>query len=357
MSLHEEIHQQPDVLARLLAAQAEHVREVARSIRAHDVRWVLLAARGTSDNAGLYAQYVWGSRNRLAVAMATPSLYTHYRTPPSLAGALVVGISQSGQSPDIVSVLAEARRQGSPTLAITNEPESSLAREATWVLPTGAGPELAVAATKTYTTQLLAVAMLSAALRAEAGAEAGDRADGDDDSDEALARVPAAIAGALALDEAIAAAVERYRTIARCVVLGRGFHYATACEWALKLEELTYAVAEPYSTADFRHGPLAIVGDGFPVLAAVPGGAVFADALALLESVVHERGADLVVISDRDEALALARTPLRVEAALPEWLRPLADVVPAQLFCYHLARAMGRDTEKPRGLSKVTKTW
>src|SRR5688572_14137310 len=213
MSLHEEIHQQPDVLARLLAAQAERVREVARAIRAHDVRWVLLAARGTSDNAGLYAQYVWGSRNRLAVAMATPSLYTHYRTPPSLAGALVVGISQSGQSPDIVSVLAEARRQGSPTLAITNEPESNLAREATWVLPTGAGPELAVAATKTYTSQLLAVAMLSAALRAEADGAAGDGADGDADSDEALARVPEAIAGALALDEAIAAAVERYRTM------------------------------------------------------------------------------------------------------------------------------------------------
>ncbi|HXT19196.1 MAG TPA: SIS domain-containing protein, partial [Thermoanaerobaculia bacterium] len=313
----------------------------------HDVRWVLLAARGTSDNAGLYAQYVWGSRNRLALAMATPSLYTHYKTPPSLAGALVVGISQSGQSPDIVSVLAEGRRQGVPALAITNEPESALAREATWVLPTGAGPELAVAATKTYTTQLLAVAMLSAALRGEDEAE----------SAAALERVPEAIAGALLLDEAIAAAVERYRAMARCVVLGRGFHYATACEWALKLEELTYAVAEPYSTADFRHGPLAVVGRDFPVFAVVPGGAVFADALTLLESVVRERGADLVVISDQEEALALARTPLRLRAELPEWLRPIVDVVPAQLFCYHLARAMGRDTEKPRGLSKVTKTW
>jgi glucosamine--fructose-6-phosphate aminotransferase (isomerizing) len=347
MSLHDEIHQQPEVLARLLAAQAQPVGEVARAIRTHDVRWVLLAARGTSDNAGLYAQYVWGSRNRLAVAMATPSLYTHYGTPPSLAGALVVGISQSGESPDIVSVLAEARRQGVPTLAITNEPASNLAREASWVLPTGAGPELAVAATKTYTTQLLAVAMLSAALR---GADGGEDA-------AALARVPAAVAAALALDDAIAAGVERYRAMARCVVLGRGFHYATACEWALKLEELTYAVAEPYSTADFRHGPLAIVGRDFPVLAAVPDGAVFADALALLESMAGERGADLVVISDRDEALAAARTPLRLAVPLPEWLRPLADVVPAQLFCYHLARAMGRDTEKPRGLSKVTRTW
>lgn len=346
MSLHDEIHEQPAVLARLLAAQADRVREIARELRAHDVRWVLLAARGTSDNAGLYAQYVWGSRNRLAVAMATPSLFTHYGTPPRLEGALVVGISQSGQSPDIVGVLAEARRQGVPTLAITNEPESNLAREATWVLPTGAGLERAVAATKTYTTQLLAVAMLSAALR-----------DDDAEASDALRGVPDAIAAALALDDAIAVAAARYREMARCVVLGRGFHYATACEWALKLEELTYAVAEPYSTADFRHGPLAIVGPDFPVLAAVPSGAVFDDALALLAKVVRERGADLVLISDRDEALALARTPLRLAASLPEWLRPIADVVPAQLFCYHLARAMGRDTEAPRGLSKVTRTW
>lgn len=350
MGLHDEIHEQPAVLARLLAAQGETVRAIARDIRTHDVQWVLLAARGTSDNAGLYAQYVWGSRNRLAVAMATPSLFTHYGTPPRLAGSLVVGISQSGQSPDIVGVLAEGRRQGVPTLAITNEPESNLAREATWVLPTGAGPELAVAATKTYTTQLLAVAMLSAALRS-----AEDHA--DDGTEAALHLVPEAVAAALALDETIAVSAARYRKIARCVVLGRGFHYATACEWALKLEELTYAVAEPYSTADFRHGPLAIVGPDFPVLAVVPTGAVFDDSLALIATIVRERGADLVAISDRDEALALARTPLRLATSLPEWLRPIVDVIPAQLFSYHLARAMGRDTEAPRGLSKVTRTW
>ncbi|HXT50545.1 MAG TPA: SIS domain-containing protein [Thermoanaerobaculia bacterium] len=368
MSLHEEIHEQPAVLARLLADRAADASEIARAIRAHDPRWVLLAARGTSDNAGLYAQYVWGSRNGLAVAMATPSLFTHYGTPPRLDGALVVGISQSGQSPDIVGVLAEARRQGAPTLAITNEPESSLAREAIWVLPTGAGPERAVAATKTYTTQLLAVAMLSAALRSEGGDGNGSAAhhasdeldnqrrteSGDDGA--ALSSLPDAIAAALVLDDAIAVAAARYREMARCVVLGRGFHYATACEWALKLEELTYAVAEPYSTADFRHGPLAIVGSGFPVLAVVPGGAVFDDALALLTA-LRERGADLVTISDRDEALALARTPLRLAASVPEWLRPIVDVVPGQLFSYHLARAMGRDTEAPRGLSKVTRTW
>ena len=345
MSLLTEIREQPAVLARLLANQGGAVHEVARAIRARRVQWVLLAARGTSDNAGLYAQYVWGARNRLAVAMATPSLFTHYNAPPRLDGALVVGISQSGQSPDIVSVLAEARRQGAPTLAITNQPESSLAREADWVLDTGAGEELAVAATKTYTTQLLAIALLSAALQA----------DGDDLA--ALQRVPDAVQAGLALEGTIAEAAKHYRTMARCVVLGRGFHYATACEWALKLEELTYAVAEPYSVADFQHGPMAMVADGFPILAVVPGGAVYADALPVLRTAVRERGAELVAISDQEAALALARTPLRLNPNLPEWLVPIASIVPAQLFCYHLARAMGRDTEAPRGLAKVTRTW
>lgn len=345
MSLWSEIHEQPAVLEGLLRTQAGHAAEVAAAIAARQPAWALVAARGSSDNAGLYAQYLWGARNRLAVALATPSLFTHYARPPRLDGALVVGISQSGQSPDIVGVLAEARRQGAPTLAITNDPGSRLAAAAEWVLPTGAGEERAIAATKTYTSQLLAVALLSAALP------------GGEEDREALSGVPQAVAATLQLEEAVAAAAPRYAPMRQCVVLGRGFHYATACEWALKLEELTYIVAEPYSAADFRHGPVAMAAPGFPVLAVVPGGAVYADVVALLRTLVEERGVDLVALSDEEEALALARTPLRLPGGLPEWLTPIPAVVAAQLFSYHLARAMGRDTEAPRGLSKVTRTW
>jgi glutamine---fructose-6-phosphate transaminase (isomerizing) len=345
MSLESEIREQPAVLDRLLREQAEPAREVARAIRSRGVHWVFVAARGSSDNAALYAKYLWGSRNGLPVAMAAPSLFTLYRTPPRLAGALVVGVSQSGQSPDIVSVLAEGRRQGALTLAITNDPSSPLAAAAAMVLDTCAGPERAIAASKTYTTQLLAIALLSAALTGEGG------------DAEALAHVPERVQEALALDGAIAAAAQRYQHMTQCVVLGRGFNYATACEWSLKLKELCYVVAEPYSSADFWHGPVAMVAHDFPVLAAVPGGAVFADVMELLSHLVRERGVELTAVSDREEALALARTPLRLPAGLPEWLSPLASIVPAQLFCYHLARAMGRDTEAPRGLSKVTQTW
>ena len=345
MSLWGEICEQPAVLDRLLRTQLSAAREVAAAVRAAGVRWVMIAARGSSDNAALYAQYVWGGRNGLAVAMATPSLFTVYGSPPRLAGALVVGISQSGQSPDIRSVLAEATRQGAPTLAITNEPESPLATEADRVLLTCAGPERSIAATKTYTSQLMAIAMLSAALRDDAG------------DVRALERLPEAVQASLDGDALVAELAQRHRAMARCVVLGRGFHYATVCEWALKLEELTYVMAEPWSAADFRHGPMAMAGQELTVLAVAPDGAVYPDVAALLAALVRDRGVDLVALSDREEVLALARTPLRLPAGLPEWLSPVAGIVPAQLFCVHLARAMGRDTEAPRGLSKVTRTW
>ncbi|HEV8632498.1 MAG TPA: SIS domain-containing protein [Thermoanaerobaculia bacterium] len=351
MSLREEIGEQPAVLAHLLRTQEETVREVARAVRGRAVHWVLIAARGSSDHAALYAQYLWGSRNGLPVAMATPSLYTLYESPPRLQGALVVGISQSGQSPDIVRVLAEGRKQGALTLAITNDPRSALAAEACLVLDTGAGPELAIAATKTYSSQLLAVAMLSAALTGDEGQVAAAL------GSEPLRQIPALVESALADEAAIAQAARHYEAMARCVVLGRGYHYATASEWALKLEELTYVVAEAYSTADFRHGPVAMASSGFPVLAVVPGGAAYADVMALLAALVAERDVDLLVASDRDEALALGSTAVRLPGGLPEWLAPIVNIVPLQLWTYHLALAMGRDTEAPRGLSKVTRTW
>ena len=344
MSLHEEIREQPAVLARLLERQAEPVRRLAASLRGRGVLFVFVAARGTSDNAGLYAKYLWGAGNGLPVALAAPSLFTSYGRPPALRGALVVAISQSGQSPDIVAVLDEARRQGAPTLAIVNEPASPLARAADAVIDVCAGPELAVAATKTYTAQLMAIAMLSAAL-------AGDEARWRE-----LAHIPDLVGQVLGLDAAIAGRAERYRFMQHCVVLGRGYNYATAFEWALKLKELAYVIAEPYSSADFQHGPVAMLDRGFPVLAVAPDGAVFADTHALLSRLVADKNVELLVVSDREEALSLAHTPLRLPGPAPEWATPLVSIVAAQLFCYHVTRAKGFDTEAPRGLRKVTLT-
>lgn len=344
MTLHSEIFEQPERLASLLDKQKQTVIEIAKAIQSRDVQYAFLAARGTSDNAGRYANYLWGAHNRLPLALATPSLFTYYQSPPRLQNALVVGVSQSGQSPDIVSVLEEGRRQGCLTLAITNIPESPLAKSADFVLDIQAGPEKAVAATKTYTTELMAIAMLSAALQ------------NSDERWTQLASVPEWARCVLKLDEGIAQMSQRYRYMNQCVVLGRGFNYATAFEWALKLKELTYIIAEPYSSADFQHGPIAMVEGGFPVMAVAPRGKVHESMRDMLTRLRRDKDAELVVISDDADTLALAQSPIQLPPQIPEWLTPLVGIIPAQLFACHLTTVKGYDTEKPRNITKVTET-
>lgn len=340
-----EIAEQPTVLAGLLAAERDRAREIAAAIRARrdEIAFVHIAARGTSDNAARYAQYLFAAKNRLPVALATPSLFTLYDAAPDLRRALTIGISQSGASPDIVSVVAAARAQGAPTLAITNQPDSPLGQAAEFVLPIRAGVERSVAATKTYSAQLLALAMLSAALTGEAAAW------------DPLSGVPGWVAATLALASGIAQRAERYRYLDRLITSGRGYCYGTAFELALKLKETSYLLAEPYSPADFLHGPVAIIDAGFPALLVAPSGATFDDQLAFANT-LRDLGAELIVISDRDEALALAHTPLRLPPGIPEHLVPIPAIVPGQLLALELARTKGFDPDHPRGLSKVTLT-
>jgi glucosamine--fructose-6-phosphate aminotransferase (isomerizing) len=344
MSLHSEILEQPERIQALLTHQRKTVEGIAEALRQRDVSYVFLAARGTSDNAGRYANYLWGARNGLPLALATPSLFTYYKQPPKLKNALVVGISQSGQSPDIVSVLEDGRRQNCLTLAITNELDSPLTQSADFVLDIQAGSEKAVAATKTYTTELMCIAMLSAALN-------GDKADWKE-----LGKVGKWMRQVLKQDELIAQAAQRYRYMRQCVVLGRGFNYATAFEWALKLKELTYVEAEPYSSADFQHGPIAMMERGFPVMVVAPQGKVFDSLLEVLAQLRTEFKAELLVISNAKRALSLAQIPVTIPEDVPEWLTPLVSILPAQLFAYHLTRAKGFDAETPRSIHKVTET-
>jgi glutamine---fructose-6-phosphate transaminase (isomerizing) len=344
MSLYSEIFEQPNRLEKLLKLQRKTVEEIARAIKSRDISYVFLAARGTSDNAGRYANYLLGAMNRLPLALATPSLFTYYQLPPSLKGALVVGISQSGQSPDIVSVLKEGKRQGCLTLAITNEPNSPLAAEADFTLDIQAGPELAVAATKTYTAELMTIAMLSAALQE------------DRTSWQALERVPAWMSEALKQDPIISEAAQRYRYMQQCVILGRGYNYSTAFEWALKLKELTYIEAEPYSSADFQHGPIVIVARGFPVMAVIMAGKVADSLMPLLIHLKQDLLAELVIISNMDQALSLGKIGIPISSEIPESLTPLVDIIPAQLFSYYLTLAKGFDPDKSGTINKVTET-
>jgi glucosamine--fructose-6-phosphate aminotransferase (isomerizing) len=341
--LYQEIHEQPQVLRTLLEVEQPTIGALAEEIRKRGVDYVLIAARGTSDNAGRYANYLFGALNGLPVALATPSLYTIYQRPPRLGNALVIGISQSGQSPDIVTVLADAKRQGALTAAITNSESSDLAQAVDFVIRLHAGVERSIAATKTYTAELMALAMLGATLAGEA------------ELLDAIAEAPDAVAQVLGVNDLVAQAAQRYRYMDACVVVGRGYNYASAHELALKLKELTYTIAEPYSSADFMHGPLALVENGFPAIIFAPTGIMLPEMQEFIE-VLLRRDAEPLVISDDAQTLARGRIQLPLTAHVPEWLSPLTAIVPGQLLALHLAAARGYDPDHPRGLRKITET-
>jgi glucosamine--fructose-6-phosphate aminotransferase (isomerizing) len=342
MTLRDEILEQPDVAERLLSDGAAPIAELAAAVRQRDASYVVMAARGTSDHAAVYSQYALGVRAGQSVALATPSVVSRYGARPDMRAALVIGVSQSGRSPDVVGVVAEAQRQGALTAAITNDLGSPLAQSAEHVLALHAGPELAVAASKTYTAELLTIAMLAAAL-----------ADDDGASHRDLAAVPAAMRHALESEARAKELARAHRSMTDCVVLGRGFNLATALEWALKLKELAYVRAHAYSTADFEHGPVASLDPGSQLLAVSAAGPMADDLALLVEGLERERQAKVLALSGSPVTGA---QQLPFPDDLPEWLSPLSSIVVAQLFCYHLTLAKGLSTEAPRGLHKVTLT-
>lgn len=338
-----ELREQPAALERLLAAEAPRVDALVDTLGAADVRYVLIAARGSSGNVSRYAQYLLGRVNRLPVAFAAPSLYTLYDSSPRLDGALVVGISQSGASPDVAAVVAEARRQGRPTLAITNDAASPLAEAAEWTMEIHAGEERAVAATKTYLTSLGAVALLSAALAQDAEQLAELRA-APDWVEEQIERSFADVE-----------AIDAYRGVDGGSVVARGINYGTAFEIALKLRELSGASFEPFSWADLLHGPIAALGPGRPTLVVAPTGPALEDLRASVRR-LREKGTEVIAISDDEELLAAADTQLPLARTVPEWLSPLTAVIPGQVAAVRLATLRGADVDRPEGLTKITLT-
>jgi glutamine---fructose-6-phosphate transaminase (isomerizing) len=331
-----EIAQQPDVVARLLDRERPALRSLAAELRRRRPRYAVIAARGSSDNAARYAQHVLGRILRLPVVLATPSLHTLYDAPPRFIDAIVIGISQSGASPDVVSVVAEGARQGALTAAITNDPSSPLAAAAAHVVDLGAGEERSVAATKTYTASLAAIAALVA--------EGDPRLSGE------LGRLPEALAAQLALSGADAA-VHAAAGWERLTVVGRGAHYATAFEAALKVRELAGIVAEAYSPADLLHGPIATAGPAQPLLAIAPEGPT-EGSMRELVAAARERGAHVAAIG-HDPTLG---DPFMELVDVPEWLGPAVAIVPAQLLAVGLAERRGVDVDAPFGLSKITLT-
>jgi glucosamine--fructose-6-phosphate aminotransferase (isomerizing) len=345
--LSQEIAEQPDVLARLLDNELPRLGAWRAALRRHRIDGVLVVARGSSDNAARYAQYLWSLRTGLPVALATPSLHTVYGGRIDVRGKAIVALSQSGASPDVVAVLEAAREQGSPAIAITNAPDSPLARVATEVLDLAAGPERSVAATKTYTSSVLAVAVLALALGDPAAEEAAI-AD--------LRRVPDAVAAAVARTTGVDEGAAVLTAALRGVVVGRGLNLGTAFEAALKLTELTGSLMAPFSPADLLHGPVAAVGPDVPVLAIAPDEPATASVLEAAREVAR-RGAPVVTVGhERVADLDAVPVLLPSEARVAPWLTPLPAVVPAQLLAQRVALRRGVDVDRPGGLSKVTRT-
>ena len=345
----DEIRQQPAALERTLRGGLRSAARLARAVAARRPKMIVLAARGTSDNAAQFARYLLEITTGIPVSLAAPSIFTIYGATVKLADAMVIAISQSGESTDTNFVLQHAREQGALTVGVTNEAESSLARLAEHVFLVRAGRERSVAATKTYTGQLLMCYLLAHALGAKIRI--------DD-----LRRIPEWADSALALEPEVCDRAGRYRFMERAIVVGRGLNYANAFEFALKMMETCYVLADRFSSADFLHGPIAMVERSFPVFLFTPPGPTWSGMRDMLTRLQALKAETLIFTSaDHGEALDLNPRAIAVPAKMPrrkpeELFTPIPYIVPAQLFSAFLAEQKGLDPDRPRTLSKVTRT-
>jgi glucosamine--fructose-6-phosphate aminotransferase (isomerizing) len=335
-----EIAEQPEVLRRLLTEGAPEIRKIAAEIAARRPRFVLLTARGTSDNAALYAKYLIEIRLGLPAGLTSMSTTTAYGARPDLSDCLVVTVSQSGGSPDLVASTRAAREAGAITLAVTNNAGSPLAEVSEYHIDVLAGPEKALPATKTYTAELLALYLFVEGLRGGDGAEA--------------ALLPELVEGVLARREEVRALAARYRFADRLVLTSRGYGYPTAKEAALKLMETSYIPALSFSGADLLHGPLAMVDNVSPVIAIVTEGRG-GEALQPVLDRLRARGADLVVVGPAG-AVDAASAGFALPGGVPEELQPVLEILPLQQLAYEVTIARGQDPDAPRALAKVTET-
>jgi len=335
-----EIGEQPAVLDRVLTDGTPAIAAVAAEVARRAPRFVLFTARGTSDNAALYGKYLVEVLLELPVGLTSPSTTTVYGARPALSDCLVIAVSQSGGSPDLIESTRVARECGALTLAITNAPDSPLATAAELHLDVLAGPELSVPATKTYTAQLLTLYLFVDHWHGGRG--------------QAAYPVPALAADLLDRDDEIGALAHRYRFPDRLVTTARGYAYPTAREAALKIMETSYIAAHAFSGADLLHGPLAMVDAKIPVIAIVPTGAGGNALLPVLDRLTAQ-SADLCVVGS-PEAVGRGTIGFTLPGGVPEEISPLLEILPLQLLAYEIAIGRGLDPDLPRSLAKITET-
>lgn len=338
----QEIAEQPAALEKTITQEHPKILRLGETLRQRDIHLIVLVARGSSDNAALFGRYLLEITTGIPVSLSAPSIHTIYNAKLDLRHALVVGVSQSGEGEDINRVLENARAGGAFTIGITNEPASSMVQLVDETLLMHGGREKSVAATKTFTGQMILFYMLAAAL-------AKDERVIDYQS------IPELAARALEQKQAIVELVQRYVFMENCVVVGRGLAYANAYEFALKLMETCYVVAERFSSADFLHGPVAMIERHFPVIIFAPPGAMLAGTKDLIGRLEELHADTLAITGDIETAVKCTRAII-MPREIDEFLAPIPYIIPAQLFAALLAEAKGLNPDQPRSLSKVTRT-
>jgi glucosamine--fructose-6-phosphate aminotransferase (isomerizing) len=338
----QEIAEQPAALARTIQGERAKISRLGAFLKQRDIDLIVLVARGSSDNAALFGRYLLEITSGIPVSLSAPSVHTLYKAKLNLRHALVIGVSQSGEGEDINQVLENAGACGAYTVGITNEPASSMVGFVDETLLMHGGRERSVAATKTFTGQILLFYMLAAELAERAPTWSYDT-------------IPEFAARALEQQPAILELVQRYVFMENCVVVGRGLAYANAYELALKLMETCYVVAERFSSADFLHGPLAMVERHFPVILFAPPGVMLSGVKDLIGR-LRELHADTLVLTSDLEAAAHCSRAIIMPKEIDEFVAPIPYIIPGQLFAALLADAKGLDADQPRSLSKVTRT-
>ncbi len=344
-----EIMEQPEGLRLCRKANREPIKALAAAFRERNIHNILFAARGTSDHAALYATYLIELVLGIPVSLAAPSVFTIYGRSMKLKNTLVIGLSQSGQAADALAVLQAANEAGALTVAITNEPDSPMAKCAQFHLPCSVGKETSLAATKTFTAQMMVLAMLTAELAGDKGLE------------EILEKVPDLVDELLKNTDDITALANRYHFANGAFILARGLNYAIAREAALKVQETCYVRAMPYATSDFYHGPMAMTERTIPIFVFAPTGPSLENTEEMI-TLLRERDNDVLVLSDsaaiRDKGSVSIAIP-EVDAedgVLKDAVTPFLNAVAIQVFACSLSVEKGLNPDVSRHLKKVTIT-
>jgi len=338
-----EIWEQPIVLKQSYEANVEKLKTLAKEILDREINNIIFVARGSSDNAAIYGKYLIEILAGIPVGLAAPSVASIYKTRLKLDKTCVISVSQSGESNDICNFVEMANKSGAMTVAITNMANSKLSNCANYTINMGVGVEEAIAATKTFTAEILLLELLAAFLGKNEEIVSG------------LAMIDKVIERALELEEKIKSEVIKFRYMSECFILGRGIVYPLGLEFALKIQETSYIRAKGFSTSDFRHGPIAMIARDIPVFILALNDETSEDSIEMVNKLTHEK-IDVVAFSDVDEVKKRCFLYFEIDKKLDNFMKPLYIAPLIQMFSYYLCVIKGYNPDAPRLLSKVTVT-